>query len=218
MKIVCLLSGGLDSSTLLFDLRRDGHVVFPLCVTYGQRHWREIDYARKIASSLGLSLTVVNLDSIRAILEGSSQTDSRIPVPEGHYEDETMRATVVPNRNMLLLAAAGAFAVSKEAQAIAYAAHEGDHAIYPDCRPEFIKAMEAAFRLCAYEEIKLLAPFSSMSKANIVQHGSELGVPFYLTYSCYKGGVKHCGKCGTCFERREAFERAAVEDPTEYEQ
>jgi 7-cyano-7-deazaguanine synthase len=151
---------------------------------------------------------------------GSSQTDKSVPVPEGHYEEESMKQTVVPNRNMILLALAGAWAISTKSDAIAYAAHSGDHAIYPDCRPEFTEAMSDALRLCDWHEVKLMRPFlypTPMSKADIVKLGTSLGVPFELTWSCYKGGEKHCGKCGTCVERVEAFQLAGVEDPTEYE-
>lgn len=128
-----------------------------------------------------------------------------------------MKLTVVPNRNMILLALAGAWAVSTKSEAIAYAAHAGDHAIYPDCRPEFAEAMQGALLLCDWHPVRIARPFLAMSKADLVKLGAELGVPFALTWSCYKGGDKHCGKCGTCVERREAFELAGVPDPTKYQ-
>jgi 7-cyano-7-deazaguanine synthase len=137
-------------------------------------------------------------------------------VPEGHYAEESMRLTVVPNRNMLLLAACAAWAVSCRSDAVAYAAHAGDHAVYPDCRPEFVEAVRGVFRLCDYKPLTLYTPFVEWSKADVVREGQVTGAPLHLTYSCYEGGVRHCGKCGTCYERREAFAITGVPDPTEY--
>ena len=128
-----------------------------------------------------------------------------------------MKATVVPNRNMMLLAVAAAVGIAEKAQAIAYAAHAGDHAIYPDCRPDFIIAMKGALELCDWNPVTLHTPYALWSKADIVREGALLGVPYHLTWSCYKGGEKHCGRCGTCVERIEAFQKALVEDPTVYE-
>jgi 7-cyano-7-deazaguanine synthase len=154
---------------------------------------------------------------IKPCMKGGSQTDSRVPVPEGHYTDPSMRATVSPNRNMILLSLAGAVAISHGCSTLAYAAHAGDHPIYPDCHPLFFDAMTEAFRLCHYEPLQFEAPFIHLTKAEIVAKGHKLGVPFELTWSCYKGEDLHCGKCGTCYQRKEAFQIAGVEDATPYE-
>ncbi len=151
------------------------------------------------------------------MLGGSSLTDPAVDVPLGHYEAENMKATIVPNRNMVFLAVATAWAISQKAQYIAYAAHSGDHAIYPDCRPEFADAMAQAIKLADWHPVELLRPFVSKTKAEIVKLGQELGVPYQWTWSCYQGGSVHCGACGTCIERREAFALAGVPDPTEYD-
>jgi 7-cyano-7-deazaguanine synthase len=138
-------------------------------------------------------------------------------IPEGHYEDATMRQTVVPFRNGIMLAVAAGFAESAEAEGLVIAAHAGDHAVYPDCREDFMQAMGDAIRLGTYAEIALLRPFIDLRKEEIAARGAALGVNFAKTWSCYKGGEIHCGKCGTCVERREAFLLAGIEDPTEYE-
>ena len=139
------------------------------------------------------------------------------PTPDGHYTDESMKATVVPNRNMLFLAVAASWAIAQGAAAVAYAAHAGDHAIYPDCRPEFVRAMSAALGLADWRQLELATPFINWDKGQIVRRGAELGVPFEKTWSCYRGGTAHCGTCGTCVERREAFSQAGIADPTIYE-
>lgn len=218
MKIILTLSGGMDSAVLLWLLKNQGHEVRCLSVDYGQRHRKELRSAVELARLAGVEHKVVDLSAVRELMAGSSQT-SDLPVPEGHYAEESMKQTVVPNRNMLLLALAGAWAVSTKSDAIAYAAHTGDHAIYPDCRPEFTEAMEKAFQLCDWHPVKLIRPFlqpKPMTKADITKLGQGLGVPFGLTWSCYKGEEVHCGKCGTCVERIEAFQLAGVPDPTEY--
>jgi len=137
-------------------------------------------------------------------------------VPAGHYTNETMKLTVVPNRNMIMLSVAIGWAVSGKADAVAYAAHAGDHTIYPDCRPAFIEAIRQAAALCDWHRVELLTPFVGKTKRDIVRLGAELDVPFGQTWSCYVGGEVHCGRCGTCVERREAFKSAGVDDPTVY--
>lgn len=159
----------------------------------------------------------IDLSALRAVLKGSSQTDENFEVPEGHYTEETMKVTVVPNRNMILLAVAGAWAISLKAEYVAYAAHVGDHAIYPDCRKEFADRIAEVLETADWHSVKLMRPFLNRTKADIAALGHELKVPYELTWSCYKGGEKHCGKCGTCVERKEAFALANVPDPTEYE-
>lgn len=215
MKTVLIYSGGMDSTVLLYHLLRQGGQVLALGFDYGQRHKRELDAAFYISERVGVQYRTANLSSLRPLLAGSSQTDDSIPVPEGHYQEESMKLTVVPNRNMVMLAVAAGYAMSVGAEAVAYAAHSGDHAIYPDCRPEFAQAMETAIALADWRRVRLLRPFVSMSKADVARLGYSMGVPFHATWSCYKGGELHCGKCGTCVERREAL---GAQDPTEYEE
>jgi 7-cyano-7-deazaguanine synthase len=216
MKVVSLLSGGLDSTVLLADLVLAGHDVVALSVHYGQRHARELRAAARVAAALRVPRIEVDARALDVLLGGSALTTAAIAVPFGHYADESMKITVVPNRNMLLLAMAGALAVSAGAEAIAYAAHAGDHAIYPDCRPAFMDAVRQVLAVASWSPIALETPFALRTKAEIVARGSAIGAPLALTYSCYEGHEQHCGKCGTCVERREAFEVAGVPDPTEY--
>jgi 7-cyano-7-deazaguanine synthase len=221
MQTILLYSGGLDSTTLLYHLRAEGHAVTALSVQYGQRHAQELLVARACCATLGVEHALLDLNPVRALLGGSSQTDTRVPVPHGHYADETMKQTVVPNRNMLLLALATAWAVSRKADAVAYAAHAGDHPIYPDCRPAFVQAMQQVLPLADWHQVRLLAPFLDLDKTGIVRLGAALDVPFAQTWSCYDPQLSadrlvHCGLCGTCCERREAFALAGVVDPTEY--
>ncbi len=213
MKTVLLLSGGLDSTVLLGELLAAGDNARCVSVRYGQRHAREVTAAAAVAVYYGVPHEVVELPA--AVLAGSALTGGG-PVPHGHYEAESMRATVVPNRNMLFLAVAGAVAVREGCDRVAYAAHAGDHAVYPDCRPAFADAMRKALDLCDYNPVGLYAAYIRLTKADVVTLGAERSVPFGLTWSCYEGGAVHCGKCGACGERRWAFEAAAVPDPTEY--
>lgn len=216
MKTIVTYSGGLDSTVLLYHLRAQGHELSALSVNYGQRHEIELHRAAEICHLIGIPCETVDLSSVNSLLAGSSLTSKEIEVAEGHYTEENMKTTVVPNRNMILLALATAKAVSTGASQVAYAAHSGDHAIYPDCRNEFADAMAQAIRLCDWQDIELSRPFVDWTKADIVRRGHELDVPFELTWSCYKGCEKHCGRCGTCIERREAFYLAGIEDPTGY--
>jgi 7-cyano-7-deazaguanine synthase len=216
MKTVVTYSGGLDSTVLLYHLLDLGHEVAALSVDYGQRHSCELDRAGKLCGQLGVAHQTADLSSARHLFSGSSLTSPEIEVAEGHYTEENMKTTVVPNRNMILLALTTGYAISIGAGEVAYAAHSGDHAIYPDCRNEFADAMAAAISLCDWSEVALVRPFVHWTKADIVRRGHELAVPFEQTWSCYKGGERHCGRCGTCIERREAFDLAGVEDPTDY--
>lgn len=216
MQTIVILSGGMDSAVLLADQLHAGHTVAALSVNYGQRHRRELDYAAKVAAYYDIEHHTADLSALRPLLAGSSQTTDGVPVPHGHYAAESMKQTVVPNRNMLLLALAGAWAISRKADAIAYAAHAGDHTVYPDCRPVFVEALQAALVLADWHPVQIARPFIHWTKAEICRHGDDLDVPFALTYSCYEGGVDHCGLCGTCVERREAFRLAEVPDPTPY--
>lgn len=216
MKTLVIYSGGLDSTVLLYHLHKSGDELHALSVDYGQRHSCELKSAKKLCEGLGISHRVADLSSIQSLLAGSSLTSPEIPVAEGHYTEENMKTTVVPNRNMILLALATGHALSIDAGQVAYAAHSGDHAIYPDCRNEFADAMANAMALCDWKRIELSRPFVDWTKADIVKRGADLRVPFEQTWSCYKGDEQHCGRCGTCIERREAFDLAGVVDPTEY--
>lgn len=217
MKTLVIYSGGLDSTVLLYHLHEVGDAMHALSVNYGQRHCCELESAEKICAGLSIPHQVADLSSIQSLLAGSSLTSPEIAVAEGHYTEENMKTTVVPNRNMILLALATGHALSIGARQVAYAAHSGDHAIYPDCRNEFADAMANAMALCDWNKVELSRPFVNWTKAQIVRRGAELGVPFEQTWSCYKGGEQHCGRCGTCIERREAFDLAGVTDPTAYE-
>lgn len=215
-KTVVLLSGGMDSTVLAHYLKKSGAELRAISFNYGQRHQRELHSARAQASILDVPYCAVELQSLAGVLPGSSQTDPSIELPTGHYTQENMKATVVPNRNMILLAIAIGHAIAHGCDAVAYAAHAGDHAIYPDCRPVFADAMQAVANVCDYKQIRLDRPFIHLSKAEIAGMGRNLGVDFSQTWSCYAGSLLHCGKCGTCIERREAFYLAGVPDPTQY--
>ena len=217
MKVVVLCSGGMDSVTALFWARQNHAVVAALSFDYGAKHnHREIPFAAAQARLAGVRHTVIPLGFIGVHFQ-SDLLKSGGEIPEGHYAAENMKSTVVPFRNGIMLAVAGGLAESAGAQGLVIAAHSGDHAIYPDCREDFMRAMGDALRLGSYAGIQLLRPFIAMDKAQIVAEGTRLGVDFAQTWSCYKGGAVHCGKCGTCVERREAFLHAGVNDPTVYE-
>lgn len=215
---VLIASGGMDSATLAHHYART-HSVLLVGFDYGQRHAKELTYLPAIADAVGGSSTVVNLAPLRELLHGSSLT-SDLAVPDGHYAQDTMRATVVPNRNAIMLALATGVAVAEGAQVVATGVHAGDHYIYPDCRPTFFdpfaQAMQAGNDGFTVDGFRLEAPFITWTKADIAKHGAQLGVDYASTWSCYKGGDVHCGCCGTCVERVEAFVLAGVPDPTEY--
>lgn len=215
-KSVVICSGGLDSTVLLYYARStsDPHV---LSFDYGQRHLKELNYAAATCAKLELEHNIVDLTTCQGLLK-SALTFAE-PVPHGHYEHESMKATVVPNRNAIMLSIAYGYAVSIGAPTVYIGAHAGDHAIYPDCREEFFLALGSAFKLgneWADPLPQLVPSFINLSKRDIVQIGQQYAVPFEETWSCYEGGEVHCGKCGTCVERREAFLLARVDDPTTY--
>jgi 7-cyano-7-deazaguanine synthase len=217
MKTLVICSGGLDSVTLAYLVAAQHELSAIVSFDYGQRHQKEVEYARLCAESLGAPYHLIDITSIGEVLTGSSLTDD-IDVPDGHYAEHSMKSTVVPNRNTIMLSIAFGMAVSTCADTVAAAVHSGDHFIYPDCRPEFIDSFAAMQKLALQDlaEIELFTPFIHRSKADIVRSGANLQVPFADTWSCYKGREVHCGRCGTCVERREAFHLAGVTDPTEY--
>lgn len=219
---VVLLSGGLDSAVLLGYLQHHTHACATLSVDYGSRHAdAELVAAAAVATHYGVSHKIANLRPLTGLFAPNSLTDT-VAVPHGHYTDESMRATVVPGRNLLMLSVATAYAASIGATAVAIAVHAGDHPIYPDCRPEFIHAATHAALLgtAGVGDVVVRAPFVALDKTALVAIGAQLDVPFDLTWSCYEGDPdgtgEHCGKCGTCVERAEAFALANVVDPTTY--
>lgn len=205
MKTILIYSGGMDSTTLLYKLLAEGDRVRALSFNYGQRHKKELKAAAKICKKLGVPHKIVDITAIKSLMEGSALTSDNVRVPEGHYKDKTMKLTVVPNRNMIFLALAIAQAVSLKFDRVAMAVHVGDHAIYPDCRPAFIKAMRTVSKIANYEKIAIHTPFLNITKRDIAQIGRKLSVPYKLTWTCYKGLQKPCGKCGACMERTEAL-------------
>lgn len=217
MRTVVIYSGGLDSTTLLYDLKAAGHDVATLAINYGQRHSRELLYAQRICQTISVELTTLDLSGLAQIFGSNSLSDTGIKVPEGSYEEKSMQQTTVPNRNMILLSIATGWAISNDYQAVAFGAHSGEYTPYPDCRPEFASAMDHAAQLCDWQPLRILAPFVNWTKSDIVRRGAELGVPFQSTWSCYVGGAKQCGRCGTCLDRKSAFQKSGIIDATEYE-
>jgi 7-cyano-7-deazaguanine synthase len=218
MKTFVICSGGLDSVVLAHRTQAEGELAGLLSFDYGQRHRKELDFAAACAVRLRVPHQIIDMRNIGQTLSGSALTDA-LAVPDGYYAEETMRITVVPNRNAIMLAIAFGIAAARGGEAVALAVHGGDHFIYPDCRPGFVSAFAAMQRLAleGYADIALLAPYVHLRKSGIVLDGVAYRVPFAETWSCYKGGSLHCGRCGTCVERREAFHLAGVEDPTAYE-
>lgn len=215
-KAIAVVSGGIDSVTMAYLLRSKGFLLHTLSFDYGQRHSKELQFAFRCADRLDATHTVIALPDVGAMLKGSALTDD-VPVPLGHYADDVMKLTIVPNRNAIMLAIAYGVAVAESIETIGVGVHAGDHPIYPDCRPEFIAAFDLMEKIATgIPTMNLFAPFVHKTKAEIVKIGDGLGVPYADTWSCYQGKKIHCGKCGTCVERKEAFELAGVADPTEY--
>ena len=221
MNTVVLFSGGMDSTALLSwevdQANRHGGRVYALSVNYGQRHVKEVQSAKQIAAALDVPHEVIDLSVLGKHLS-SALTSPEVDVPDGHYAEETMRKTVVPNRNAIMLMVAGGFTSAIGFDVVKTAVHAGDHFIYPDCRPEFIRSASKTLNLGTegFGDVVIEAPFVNSTKADIAIIGDMANAPFDLSWSCYKGGDIHCGACGTCFERREAFILADVTDPTVY--
>lgn len=217
MTVIVICSGGMDSVSLAHRMAATEGLHSLLSFDYGQRHVKELDAAAACAERLGVPHRVIDISAVGAALSGSALTDD-IDVPDGHYAEDTMKITVVPNRNAIMLSIAFGMAAADKVDAVATAVHGGDHFIYPDCRPEFIDAFQAMEdrALDGVAQVKLLTPYVHGSKADIAVDGARYGTPFGETWSCYKGGDLHCGRCGTCVERREAFYLAGVDDPTVY--
>ena len=212
---IIVLSGGVDSVTMLYDYR--DRIALAVSFDYGSNHnAREIPFARLHCERLGIPHLVIKLDFMSRYFS-SSLLQGAEAIPEGNYADENMRSTVVPFRNGIMLSIAAGLAETHNLKYVMLANHGGDHTIYPDCRPEFVDAMSAAISAGTYSKTEVLARYTNITKADIARRGRLLGLDYSETWSCYKGGEKHCGKCGTCVERREAFALAGIDDPTDYE-
>lgn len=213
---VIIVSGGMDSITLLHDYK--DRIALGISFDYGSNHnAKEIPFAELHCKRLGIKHITIPLEFMHKYFK-SSLLEGADAIPEGHYEDENMKSTVVPFRNGIMLAIAAGIAESNGLDHVMIANHGGDHAIYPDCRPEFISAMSSATSAGSYNGVTVIAPYTSITKGDIARRGKELGIDYTETWSCYKGGDKHCGKCGTCVERKEALAEAGIEDTTEYEE
>ncbi len=213
---VIIVSGGMDSITLLYDKKDE--IALGISFDYGSNHnAREIPFAKMHCERLGIEHITIPLDFMHQYFK-SSLLQGADAIPEGHYADDNMKSTVVPFRNGIMLAIAVGIAESRNLTKVLIANHGGDHTIYPDCRPEFISAIDAAASAGTYVNVKVCAPYTTITKTDIAAIGKRLGIDYTETWSCYKGGEKHCGKCGTCVERKEALEGAGIEDNTEYEE
>lgn len=214
-KGVIIVSGGMDSITLLYNRAKE--IELAVTFDYGSNHnKREIECAAYHCKQLGIEHIIIPLEFMHQYFK-SSLLNGAEAIPEGHYAAENMKSTVVPFRNGIMLAIACGLAESRNLDCVFIANHAGDHAIYPDCRATFIESMNEAMAYGTYNNINIVAPFTHLTKGQIAAIGGKLGIDYSKTYSCYKGGEKHCGKCGTCVERKEAFADAGIEDPTDYE-
>ncbi len=212
---IIIVSGGVDSITLLYD--KQDEIALGISFDYGSNHnAREIPFARYHCERLGIPHITIPLDFMHLYFK-SSLLEGAAAIPEGHYADENMKSTVVPFRNGIMLSIAIGMAESRGLKKVLIANHAGDHAIYPDCRPTFIEAIDRAAQEGTYVNAHVSAPYTNITKTGICEIGKRLGIDYSKTWSCYKGGEKHCGKCGTCVERHEAFTQAGIEDKTEYE-
>lgn len=213
---VIIVSGGMDSITLLYDHKDE--IALGISFDYGSNHnAREIPFAKMHCERLGIKHITINLDFMHQYFK-SSLLDGADAIPEGHYADDNMKSTVVPFRNGIMLSIAIGIAESNNLDQVFIANHGGDHTIYPDCRPEFIKAIDSAANAGTYNNVKVIAPYTQITKSDIARIGKKLGIDYTETWSCYKGGERHCGKCGTCVERKEALSEAGIEDCTIYEE
>lgn len=212
---VIIVSGGMDSITLLYDHKDE--IALGISFDYGSNHnAREIPFAKMHCERLGIKHITINLDFMHQYFK-SSLLDGAEAIPEGHYADDNMKSTVVPFRNGIMLSIAIGIAESNNLDQVFIANHGGDHTIYPDCRPEFINAIDAAATAGTYNNVKVVAPYTKITKSDIARIGKKRGIDYTETWSCYKGGEVHCGKCGTCVERKEALAEAGIEDKTIYE-
>ena len=212
-KTVVVLSGGLDSTTLLYHLIDEGHEVKALSINYQQKHSKELGFAKSICEHVGIEHRLVELQGLSAVLNNNALTNSEIDVPTGEYQEGTIQVTTVPNRNMIFLAVAIGWAADLKFNGVAFGAHAGEHTNYPDCKRPFAEAMNAAALVCDWSPIEVHAPFIDWNKGQIVERGLEIGVPFEMTWSCYNGREQPCGECSTCIDRAQAFEINNSLDP-----
>jgi 7-cyano-7-deazaguanine synthase len=210
----------MDSATLAWHYYTLGYDLHLVGFNYGQRHSKELDFLFNQANRLGADVTIMPMEWLGGHLRGSSLTSEDVSVPDGRYDELSMKITVVPNRNAIMLSLAVGLAVAEKCEVVATGIHAGDHFIYPDCRPSFFEpfaqAMVAGNDGFAHDNFRVEAPFIEMTKTEIAKYGGQMGVDYSMTWSCYKGGVIHCGTCGTCYERQEAFLESGIKDPTEY--
>lgn len=217
-RIVLLFSGGLDSTVLLYHLWERGYEVWPITFDYGQKHNQELAAAKKVILASGARHTgeglfsCIDISMLGNILT-SALTDDDLNIPEAEPDHEIQKATVVPNRNMILLSIAAGYAAAQGIVELAYSVHADDAKIYPDCREGFIFALSHALGQCWHEPISLQVPFIHWTKGEIVAEGIRLRVPFELTWSCYKPQQKPCGECGACRARASAFKVCNCQDP-----
>lgn len=216
-KAVVIYSGGMDSYTVLHFVLQKGYEVHPLSFNYGQRHDKELVVASYVCKTLRLSHQVVDIRTINHLLQGSSLTSCALDIPTGEYQLDNMKSTVVPNRNMIFLSLAVGYAVSIGAAQVFYGAHAGDHSIYPDCRPEFVTAMNDVCAIANYEPVAIVSPFLHLSKSEILKVGLSMGLDYGHSWTCYNGREKACGVCGSCLERLAAFTSQNMIDPLDYE-
>jgi len=218
MKVVVIYSGGMDSFTVLHKALKASHDVLAVSFNYGQRHSKELLFASDVCRELGVEHNVIDITAMQSLMSNSSlMALSSEAIPEGHYAADNMKSTVVPNRNMILISLAIAYAVNENAAEVWYGAHSGDHTVYPDCRPEFVEAMAKASLLANFEPIAVVAPYLDGNKIDILRDGLAMGLDYGKTWTCYNGREQACGKCGSCVERLEAFTENGVTDPLSYE-
>ena len=215
-KITLIYSGGSDSFTLLHHALDQGIEVECITFSYGQKHIKEIEFAKENCKRLGLSHTLIDIGDPEIIFGSSSLIDEATDIPHGSYKEESMKSTIVPNRNMIFISYAIAYSIAHDIDEVWYGAHAGDHFIYPDCRPEFLRSMNTAAELCDPSKISVKAPFINLNKGEILKIGLDLNIDYSKTWTCYKGLEKACGKCGSCVERIEAFTDNNSSDPISY--
>ena len=210
-----VLSGGLDSTTMLYEYR--SRIALAVSFHYGSNHNdREINFAKMHCERLGIPHFIIRLPFIKQFFK-SSLLEGADAIPEGNYDEENMKSTVVPFRNGIMLSIAAGIAENNQLNFVMLANHAGDHTIYPDCRPAFVNAMSEAIKAGTWNGVEILAPYTNITKADIAKRGKELGIDYSETWSCYKGGEHHCGVCGTCRERKEALQLAGIDDTTVYD-
>ena len=214
-QVIVVYSGGMDSFTLINKAIKDGHEVKAISFDYGQKHKKELLFAKNFCEISKIEHEITDITEISSLLKGSALIDD-IEIPQGGYADNSMKLTIVPNRNMILISMAIGFAVSSKASEVWFGAHKGDHAIYPDCRPEFVEKMNAVALISDYKPIGVKAPFLNLSKSEILLKGIEMNLDYSKTWTCYEGKDLACGLCGSCNERLEAFKENELDDPLKY--